>query len=102
MAGAGLRIAYCTCLAYLSAPRQARWRMAGLRNRGTSSVATSKALPRSGSLHVAVVINPEHPASPDNPENSMTDEGVVVVGIPIHSSSPLFLSIVALHVTAGI
>jgi len=32
----------------------------------------------------------------------MTDEGVVVLGIPIPSSSPLFLSIVALHVTAGI
>src|SRR5215813_6125036 len=32
----------------------------------------------------------------------MTDEGVVVLGIPIPSSSPLFLGIVALHVTAGI
>ena len=32
----------------------------------------------------------------------MTDEGVVVLGIPIPSSSPLFLSIVALHVTGGI
>lgn len=32
----------------------------------------------------------------------MTDEGVVVFGIPIPSSSPLFLSIVAVHVAAGI
>ena len=31
----------------------------------------------------------------------MTDEGVVVLGIPIPSSSPLFLSIVAVHVAAG-
>jgi hypothetical protein len=32
----------------------------------------------------------------------MTDEGLVVLGIPISSSSPLFLSIVAVHVAAGI
>src|SRR6185503_9172815 len=32
----------------------------------------------------------------------MTDAGVVVLGIPIPSSSPLFLSIVAVHVAAGI
>jgi hypothetical protein len=32
----------------------------------------------------------------------MTNEGVVVLGIPIPSSSPLFLSIVAVHVAAGI
>jgi hypothetical protein len=32
----------------------------------------------------------------------MTDEGVVVFGIPIPSSSPVFLSIVAVHVAAGI
>lgn len=32
----------------------------------------------------------------------MTDEGVVVLGIPISSSSPLFLTIVAIHVAAGI
>lgn len=32
----------------------------------------------------------------------MTDEGVVVLGVPIPSSSPLFLSIVAVHVAAGI
>jgi len=32
----------------------------------------------------------------------MTDEGVVVLGIPIPSSSPLFLSIVAIHVAAGL
>jgi len=32
----------------------------------------------------------------------MTDGGVVVLGIPIPSSSPLFLSIVAVHVAAGI
>ena len=32
----------------------------------------------------------------------MTDEGVVVLGIPIPSSSPLFLGIVAVHVAAGI
>jgi hypothetical protein len=32
----------------------------------------------------------------------MTDEGVVVLGIPIPSSSPLFLSIVAVHVAAGV
>jgi hypothetical protein len=32
----------------------------------------------------------------------MTDEGVVVLGIPIPTSSPLFLSIVAVHVAAGI
>ena len=31
----------------------------------------------------------------------MTDEGVVVLGIPIPSSSPVFLSIVAVHVAAG-
>jgi hypothetical protein len=32
----------------------------------------------------------------------MTDEGVVILGIPIPSSSPAFLSIVAVHVAAGI
>ena len=32
----------------------------------------------------------------------MTDEGIVVLGIPIPSSSPLFLSIVAVHVVAGL
>jgi len=32
----------------------------------------------------------------------LTDEGVVVLGIPIPSSSPLFLSIVAIHVVAGL
>ena len=32
----------------------------------------------------------------------MTDQGVVVLGIPIPSSSPLFLSIVAIHVVAGL
>jgi hypothetical protein len=32
----------------------------------------------------------------------MTDEGVVVLGIPIPSSAPLFLSIVAVHVAAGL
>lgn len=32
----------------------------------------------------------------------MTDEGIVVLGIPIPSSSPLFLSIVAVHVAAGL
>jgi hypothetical protein len=32
----------------------------------------------------------------------MTDPGVVVLGIPIPSSSPLFLSIVAIHVVAGL
>ena len=32
----------------------------------------------------------------------MTAEGVVVLGIPIPSSSPLFLSVVAVHVAAGI
>src|SRR5262245_58650978 len=32
----------------------------------------------------------------------MTDAGVVVLGIPIPSSSPVFLSIVAVHVIAGI
>ena len=32
----------------------------------------------------------------------MTDQGVVVLGIPIPSSSPLFLSIVAIHVLAGL
>src|SRR5262249_22062810 len=32
----------------------------------------------------------------------MIDEGVVVLGIPIPSSSPLFLSIVAVHVAAGL
>jgi len=32
----------------------------------------------------------------------MTDEGVVVLGIPIPSSSPLFLGIVAVHVMAGL
>src|SRR5215831_13075309 len=32
----------------------------------------------------------------------MTDEGVVVLGIPIPSSAPLFLSIVAVHVVAGL
>lgn len=32
----------------------------------------------------------------------MTDDGVVVLGIPIPSSSPLFLSIVAVHVAAGV
>lgn len=32
----------------------------------------------------------------------MTDQGVVVLGIPIPSSSPLFLSIVAVHVIAGL
>jgi len=32
----------------------------------------------------------------------VTDPGVVVLGIPIPSSSPLFLSIVAVHVAAGL
>ena len=32
----------------------------------------------------------------------MTDEGVIVLGIPIPSSSPFFLSIVAVHVAAGV
>ena len=32
----------------------------------------------------------------------MTDQGVVVLGIPIPSSSPLFLGIVAVHVLAGL
>ena len=32
----------------------------------------------------------------------MTDEGVVVLGIPIPSSSPVFLTIVAVHVAAGL
>jgi hypothetical protein len=32
----------------------------------------------------------------------MTDQGIVVLGIPIPSSSPLFLGIVAVHVLAGI
>ena len=32
----------------------------------------------------------------------MTAEGVVVLGIPIPSSSPVFLSVVAVHVAAGI
>jgi len=30
------------------------------------------------------------------------DQGVIVLGVPIPSSSPLFLSIVALHVVAGL
>jgi hypothetical protein len=32
----------------------------------------------------------------------VTDQGVVVFGIPIPSSSPLFLGIVAIHVVAGL
>ena len=32
----------------------------------------------------------------------MSDEGIVVLGIPIPSSSPLFLGIVAVHVVAGL
>ena len=32
----------------------------------------------------------------------MTDQGIVVFGIPIPSSSPLFLGIVAVHVVAGL
>ena len=32
----------------------------------------------------------------------MTDEGVVVLGIPIPSSSPMSLSIVVVHVAAGL
>jgi hypothetical protein len=32
----------------------------------------------------------------------VTDQGVVVLGIPIPSSSPLFLSIVAIHVLTGL
>jgi hypothetical protein len=32
----------------------------------------------------------------------MTDQGVVILGIPIPSSSPVFLSIVAVHVAAGL
>lgn len=32
----------------------------------------------------------------------MMDQGVVVLGIPIPSSSPIFLSIVAVHVAAGL
>jgi len=32
----------------------------------------------------------------------MTDHGVVVLGIPIPSSSPVFLGIVAVHVAAGL
>ena len=33
---------------------------------------------------------------------TVADQGVVVLGIPIPSSSPLFLSIVAVHVVAGL
>jgi hypothetical protein len=36
------------------------------------------------------------------PPSNMTDQGIVVFGIPIPSSSPLFLSIVAVHVGAGL
>lgn len=32
----------------------------------------------------------------------MIDEGIVVLGIPVPSSSPVFLTIVAVHVAAGI
>jgi hypothetical protein len=32
----------------------------------------------------------------------MTDQGIVVLGIPIPSTSPVFLSIVAVHVIAGL
>ena len=32
----------------------------------------------------------------------MSDEGIVVLGIPIPSSSPLFLTILAVHVAAGL
>lgn len=32
----------------------------------------------------------------------MTDHGIVVLGIPIPSSSPVFLSIVTVHVVAGL
>jgi hypothetical protein len=32
----------------------------------------------------------------------VTDQGDVVLGIPIPSSSPIFLSIVAVHVAAGL
>ena len=32
----------------------------------------------------------------------MTDQGIVVLGIPIPSSSPIFLSIIAIHVAAGL
>ena len=32
----------------------------------------------------------------------MTDQGIVMLGIPIPSHSPLFLSIVAVHIVAGI
>jgi hypothetical protein len=32
----------------------------------------------------------------------MTDQGIVVLGIPIPSSSPVFLSVVAVHVLAGL
>jgi len=32
----------------------------------------------------------------------VTDQGIVVLGIPIPSSSPVFLSIVAVHVAAGL
>jgi hypothetical protein len=32
----------------------------------------------------------------------VTDQGIVVLGIPIPSSAPIFLSIIAIHVTAGL
>lgn len=32
----------------------------------------------------------------------MTDQGIIVLGIPIPSSSPFFLAIVAVHVAAGL
>lgn len=32
----------------------------------------------------------------------MTDQGLVVLGIPIPSSSPVFLTVVAMHVAAGL
>ncbi len=32
----------------------------------------------------------------------MTDQGIVVLGIPIPSSSPVFLTVVAVHVMAGL
>jgi hypothetical protein len=32
----------------------------------------------------------------------VTDQGIVVLGIPIPSSSPVFLTVVAVHVMAGL
>lgn len=45
---------------------------------------------------------PPRPDLPEGDEARVSDQGVIVLDVPIPSSSPLFLTIVAIHVAAGL